>query len=153
MKRNLLLFARALAVVLLVTFIHSCKKENVKKIEIDNQFALSLFSDTVRISDLLNGMDSTMSQFIKVNEEGNIYAYYSDSVKNAVTAQDVLGKLGDVTFESNSEFELPALPSSPVEIPLDLPLEDLFSIPFEYEGYDSVRDIKDVGGRENFFRR
>ena len=73
MKRNLLLFARALAVVLLVTFIHSCKKENVKKIEIDNQFALSLFSDTVRISDLINGMDSTMSQFIKVNEEGNIY--------------------------------------------------------------------------------
>ena len=136
MKRNLLLFARALAVVLLVTFIHSCKKENVKKIEIDNQFALSLFSDTVRISDLLNGTDSTMSQFIKVNEEGNIYAYYSDSIKNAVTTQDVLGKLGDVTFESNSEFELPTLPSSPVEIPLDLPLEDLFSIPFEYEGYE-----------------
>lgn len=136
MKRNLSLFTRALVVVLLVTCICSCKKNDIKKIEIDNQFALSLFCDTVRIGDLLDGMDSTVSQFIKVNENGNIYAYYSDSIKNAVVAQDILGNLGDVSFESSNEFELPTLPPSPVEIPLDLPFEDLFSIPFEYEGYE-----------------
>lgn len=136
MKRNLSLFTRALTVALLVTCIYSCKKNDIKKIEIDNQFALSLFSDTVRISDLLNGLDSTASQFIRVKEDGNIYAYYSDSVQNAVVAQDILGKLDDVNFESSSEFELPTIPPTPVEIPLDLPFDDLFAIPFEYDGYE-----------------
>ena len=136
MRMYLSLFKRALVIVLLVTCFCSCKKNDIKKIEIDNQFALSLFSDTVRISDLLNGADSTVSQFIKVNEDGKIYAYYSDSVNNAVVTQDILGNLGDVSFESSSEFELPTIPPSPIEIPLDLPFEDLFSIPFEYEGYE-----------------
>lgn len=136
MKRNLSFFTRTLVVVFLVTFICSCKKNDIKKIDIDNQFALSLFSDTIRIGDLLDGMDSTVSQFIRVNESGNIYAYYSDSVNNAVVAQDILGNLNDVSFESSSEFELPTVPPSPIEIPLELPFENLFSIPFEYEGYE-----------------
>ena len=136
MKRNLSLFSRALVVALLVTCIYSCKKNDIKKIEIDNQFALSLFSDTVKIGDLLNGIDSTVSQFVKINESGNISVYYSDSIENVVVAKDILEELDDVNFESSSEFELPTIPSSPVEIPLDLPFDDLFAIPFEYDGYE-----------------
>lgn len=136
MRKNLSLLIRVLSLALIVSLVFSCRKQNVKQVNIDNQFAISIFSDTIKIGDLLNNMDSTVSEFIKVKEDGSIYAYFSDSIKNAVVAQDVLGKLDDVSFESNTGISLPNLPPSPVEIPLNLPFEDLFSIPFEYEGYE-----------------
>ena len=102
--------------------------------------------DTVRIGDLLNGLDSTVMDFIKVMDNGKIYACYSDSVINAVVADDILGGLADVSFESNNEFELPVLPPSPVPIPIELPLDDLFTIPFEYEGYE-INFVKIKSGK------
>lgn len=136
MKKNLSLFIRALAVALVVCIVASCRQEGVKNIRVDNQFAISIFADTVTIGDLLNGMDSTSSAFIKVKEDGTIYAYYSDSIKNAVVAGDILSGLNDIYFESNSDFDVPVVPPSPVPVPVEIPLEDIFSIPFQYEGFE-----------------
>lgn len=136
MKKNLSLFIRALAVALVVCIVVSCRQEGVKNIRVDNQFAVSIFADTVTIGDLLNGMDSTSSKFIKVREDGAIYACYSDSIKNAVVASDILSGLNDIYFESNSNFDVPVVPPSPVPIPVEIPLDDIFSIPFQYEGFE-----------------
>lgn len=123
-----------MALVVCVTV--SCRQDGVKNIRVDNQFAVSLFADTVSIGDLLNAMDSTSSEFIKVREDGTICAYYSDSIENAVVAADILSGLNDIYFESNSDFDVPVVPPSPVPIPVEIPLDDIFSIPFQYEGYE-----------------
>ncbi len=136
MKKNLSLFIRVLALTLVLCVTYSCRKENVKHVNIDNQFAISLFSDTVSIGDLLNSMDSTASKFIMVKEDGSVCAYFSDTIKNAVTAQDVMSGLDDISFESSSEFDVPVVPPSPVPIPVEIPLENIFSIPFTYEGFE-----------------
>lgn len=133
MRRNFLLLFKVFVIVFLA---FSCKKNDIKKIEVDNQFAISLFSDTIKISDLLNNMDSLSSQYIKVKEDGSIYAYFADSINNAVVAQDILGNIDDVTFETQNEFELPTVPPSPEPITFDIPLDDILSIPFQYDGYE-----------------
>ena len=136
MKRNLSLLFRALVFLYVICALVSCKKEEVKKVKVDNQFAVSLFSDTIRINDLLSNMDSISSEFIKVEDNGDIYVYYSDSVKNAVSAKDLLAELEDIPFNVQTGFSIPNFPPSPVDIPINLPFEDLFSIPFEYEDYE-----------------
>ncbi len=145
MKRSLSLVIRALSLALIVCLVFSCRKQNVKQVNIDNQFAVSIFSDTIKIGDMLNNMDSTSAEFIKVKEDGSIYAYFSDSVKNAVVTQDIFGILNDVSFEFNTEITLPNIPPSPVEIPINLPFEDLFPIPFEYDGYEITSVILKSG--------
>lgn len=121
--------------VLVVSSVFSCKKTNVENVKLDNQIALSLFSDTVKVRDLLNTMDSVASHYIRINEKGDVYAYYADSIINAVVGDDILGQLEDVNFETSAEFELPTIPPSPVPVPVEVPFEDLFYVPFEYEGY------------------
>lgn len=133
MRRNFLLLFK----VFVITFLaFSCKKNDIKKIEIDNQFAISLFSDTVKISNLLNNLDSVSSKYIKVKEDGSIYAYFADSIKDVVVAQDIMGNFEDLNFESQNEFELPTIPASPEPVSIDFPLDDIFSIPFQYDGYE-----------------
>lgn len=143
MRKNLSLFNKVLAVVLVICIAASCKKEKVDKVNIDNQFAISLFADTIRLGNLLESMDSTTSDYIRINEDGTICAYYSDSIKNAVVASDILSGLDDVSFQvDNIEFEIPDVPELP-DIP-DIPdyeIDTIFEvtgikIPFEYEGYE-----------------
>lgn len=143
MKKNLSLLIRVLSLALIVCLVFSCRKQNVKQVNIDNQFAISVFSDTIKIGDLINNMDSTVAEYIKVKEDGSIYAYFSDSVKNAVVASDILSGFDDVNFEVEKvEFEIPDLPDLP-DLP-DFPdynidttfmLEGI-KLPFEYEGYE-----------------
>ena len=61
MRKNLSLLIRVLSLALIVSLVFSCRKQNVKQVNIDNQFAISIFSDTIKIGDLLNNMDSTVS--------------------------------------------------------------------------------------------
>lgn len=136
MSRKIHFIYTTLAIAIVVCLFVSCKKEKVDKIKVDNQFAVSLFSDTIRINDLLSNIDSISSEFIKVEDNGDIYVYYSDSVKNAVSAKDLLAELEDIPFNVQTGFSIPNFPPSPVEIPINLPFEDLFSIPFEYEDYE-----------------
>ena len=141
MKKVLKLLQRTLAIVVVVGLVYSCKKEKVEKIEIDNQFAISVFSDTIKISDFLNNLDSLVLEYIKVTEDGSIYACYSDTVENAVVASDVLSGLDDIIFETSNEFEMPTIPPSPVPIPVELPLDDIFSLPFEYGLTQSLKTL------------
>lgn len=143
MKKGLSLLIRALCLALIACIVFSCRKQNVKQVNIDNQFAISIFSDTIRMGDLLNNMDSTVAEFIKVKEDGSIYANYSDSIKNAVTGEDILSALEDVDFEVEKvEFEIPDITDLP-DLP-DLPdynIDTTFVIegvrlPFNYEGYE-----------------
>jgi hypothetical protein len=113
----------------------SCDND-VKRIEVDNQFALSLFADTIRIGELLNSLDSTASNFLRVTEEGEMFVYFADSVKNAVKASDIMSGLQDISFSSVTEIELPTVPPSPAPVPMEVPFDDFASIPFEFEGYE-----------------
>ena len=127
---------RAMMMALVIGLFFSCDNDGVKRIEVDNQIALSLFADTVRMGDLLNSLDSTASSFLRVSEEGEMFIYFVDSVKNAVHASDIMSGLQDFSFSAGSEIELPTIPPSPVPVPMELPFDDFASIPFEYEGYE-----------------
>lgn len=135
MRNRIFTLFRTLFYILLISSVFSCKKTNVEKVNLDNQIALSLFSDTVKVRDLLNTMDPVASNYIRINEKGDVYAYYADSIINAVVGDDILGQLEDINFETSAEFELPTIPPSPVPVPVEVPFEDLFYVPFEYEGY------------------
>ena len=135
MKKISMLF-RAMMMALVLGLFFSCDNDGVKRIEVDNQIALSLFADTVRMGDLLNSLDSTVSNFLRVTEEGEMFIYFADSVKNAVKASDIMSGLQDLSFSAGSEMELPTIPPSPVPVPMEFPFDDFASIPFEYEGYE-----------------
>lgn len=137
---------RALSVTLVLCMFFSCNKDGVKRIEVDNQIAMSLFADTVRMGELLSSLDSVTSGFVKISEDGGIFIYFADSVKDAVVASDILGGLDDILFETGDSFELPNIPPSPVPVPMELPFDDFVSIPFEYEGY-AINNVKLSSGR------
>lgn len=113
----------------------SCNKNNVKTVELDNSFAVSLFSDTIELEKMLNMIDPAVAKWIKISPDGELYANYSDSLKNAVVGDDILSGIDDFTFDSNSEIELPNIPASPVPVPLNYTFEDLLAVPFAFEGY------------------
>lgn len=147
MKKRFMLL-RTMSVALVLCLFFSCNQD-VKRIKVDNQIALSLFSDTVRVGDLIDGMGEAASQYIRVSEDGRIYAYFADSVNNAVVASDILSGIQDVNFETGTSFEVPTVPPSPVPVPVELPFENLFSIPFEYEGYE-INHVELKSGRLYF---
>lgn len=126
---------RAIMTALVLGLFFSCDND-VKRIEVDNQFALSLFADTIRIGELLNSLDSTASNFLRVTEEGEMFVYFADSVKNAVKASDIMSGLQDISFSSVTEIELPTVPPSPAPVPMEVPFDDFASVPFEFEGYE-----------------
>lgn len=144
MKIKINKLIKTMLIVLIACCSVSCKKTNVKTVELDNSYALSLFSDTIQLDRLLVQLDSTVSQWINVDPNGDMFAYYSDSVINAVEGKDILGGMSNLTFDENYEFELPLfeLPSEPGIAEL-VPLEfkDLLAVPFAFEGYEitSVR--------------
>ena len=135
MKRKVITLFRAFVYALLSVSVVSCGDHEIKKVEMNNQFAISLFADTITIGDLMDRVDSSFYQFIKVLDNGDIYAYYADSVNNAVKAADVFGQIPDVDFDADQTFEVPELPAPPVPIPYSYSFDELFSMPFSYEGY------------------
>lgn len=138
MKRNSSILFKVSIFALIVTCIASCKKNEVKKVEINNQIALSLFEDTIKVGDLLNIMDSTVLQYFRVKENGNISIYFADSINNIIVTDDILSDLDDINFDVNEEFEIPYIPEIPIP---DFEYDTTFSlegikVPFEYEGYE-----------------
>ena len=89
MRKLLSVLFQAMLISLIVSF-SSCKKNNVRTVELDNSFALSLFSDTIELDQLLNMMDSTVYKWINVDQNGEFYAYYADSLVNIITAESLL---------------------------------------------------------------
>lgn len=117
----------------------SCKKNDVKTISVDTKFAVSLYQDTIVMAQFLDMMDSTSSNWLRINEDGSLSAFYCDSLSDVLKASDLLGNIDDVTFATSTEFELPGVPSIPVPIPgtIDtvVAFDNLASIPFEFEGF------------------
>ena len=137
MKRVFVL-SKVSLLTLIVAMMFSCNN-GVKKVNIDNQMALSLFSGTIKVGDLLNGKENLMSSFLKVSEDGSLNAYYADSINDIVVAKNILSGIEDVTFDVGNTFDLPEIPASPVPIQeeiMELPFENFLSIPFEYDGYE-----------------
>lgn len=145
------LFLASLVSVFIISCITSCKKNNdIEKVNIDNQFAISVFADTIKINNLLQNLDSTATNLIKIKDNGTICAYYSTSIENAVVAKDIMSGLDNLYFETSNNFELPDIPASPIPIPLEVPLKDFLSIPFSYEGYE-INSVVLKQGIINFY--
>ena len=124
MKKLFVLFSRVTMLVVIMNLLSSCNENKVDKVVVDNQFAVSLFSGTVKVGDLLDSVGPGLSEFIQVSEEGRIYAYYADSVNNAVVASDILSGIPPITFNTSGEFEIPSIPALLPDIP-DSILPDL----------------------------
>ena len=113
MKKLFVSFRKMALLVAIMSLLCSCNENKVDKVAVDNQFAVSLFSGTVKVGDLLDGIGPGLSEFIQVSEEGRIYAYYADSVNNAVVASDILSGIPPITFQTSGEFEIPSIPALP----------------------------------------
>lgn len=124
MKKLFVSFRKMTLLFAIISLLCSCKDNNVDKVAVDNQFAVSLFSGSVKVGDLLDGIGPGLSEFIQVSKDGRIYAYYADSVNNAVVASDILSGVPPITFQTSGEFEfpeIPALPDIPDSLMPDLP--------------------------------
>ena len=116
MRKIVHVLFHAMMLFLIVSFA-SCNRNDVKKVELDNSFAVALFSDTIEFKELLNTMDPMVSEWIKVDQNGDMYAFYADSVIDAVTGEKMLSGIADLTFDVSSEIEVPNVPASPVPVP------------------------------------
>ena len=148
MRNRVYVLFQVMILFLMVPFM-SCNTNDVKKVELDNSFALALFSDTITLEDLLNTMDPMVTEWINVDQDGELYAYYADSVKNAVTGDDLLKGIDDLAFDVSGDFEVPNVPASPTPLPLDFTCDDLVTIPFAIEGY-SINAVVLKSGKLSF---
>ena len=69
----------------------SCNKK-VKKIKVDNQFAISIFNDTISLREILHEMDSTSNTWLRVRND-SVFVFYSDSVNVVLNARDMLSQV------------------------------------------------------------
>ena len=140
-------FTRVLLLTLIFAMFFSCANNDIDKVNVDNQFAVSLFSGTVKVGDLLGGIGSGLSEYIQVSENGRIYAYYADSVENAVVATNILTGIQDVTFQTSAEFELPEIPGLSdipgVDVP-DIDIPDIDIPDIDIPGILDSLDIPDT---------
>lgn len=100
-------------VALIVLAGFSCKKNNVKKIEVDNSFALSIFKDdSILMSDFLDMIDSTWrdSLFV-VGEDGSLSVLVSnDTMYDMVTGRKILDNIpSHITIDTFDYVQIPDL--------------------------------------------
>ena len=110
----------------------ACKQKNVKKIVVHNQFAISLYRDTISINDLFNHLDSTTTTWLRVDDDGNLSAFYKDTILGVVNASDFMDNVPDVEINESTEFSVPSFPPVPgptVEYVIDYNVD----VPFTYE--------------------
>jgi len=122
-------------VVLVAIATASCKKKEVKKIAVDNQFAVALFNDTISLKKILHDMDSTTNTWLRVRND-SIFAFYADSVNGVIKASDFLGAIPNMDgFNTVTEFTLGGIDETE-EKDTTLFTERFTEIPFEYDGFD-----------------
>lgn len=129
----------------------SCKKNNVKKIEVDNSFALSVFNDdSITMSDLLDLVDSTWRNIVRVAPDGSMSVVLtSDTIKNVISGADLLNNIDDLVIEEYTTVVVPDLdvPDSLLiiknlieNLPPGTPIP-----PFEYRfSFDTIVDLNHV---------
>lgn len=129
----------AVLLILMVLATASCKKEGIKKIAVDNQFAILIYNDTISLKQILNDMDSTTNSWIRVRND-SIFAYYADSVNGVLKASDLLGGLDDVDFTTNTMFTMPEFVASGTQDTV-IAVDKFMTIPFHYDGF-SIQEVE-----------
>ena len=93
----------------------SCKKNNVRKIEVNNSFALSLLQDEVSVSELLERMDSTSVEWVRVMPDNTVCAIFYDTIRDAVNGAKLLDRVEDIQIQNSCDVDVPV-----VEIPAEV---------------------------------
>ncbi|MBR5663989.1 MAG: hypothetical protein IKX01_04565 [Bacteroidales bacterium] len=135
MKRLLKITIMTVLVVLVALSTASCKKQEVKKIAVDNQFAIAIFNDTISVRDLLNDLDSTCNSWLRVRND-SIFAYYADSVNGVLKASDLLDAgIEDIDFTTVTSFTMPMFdPTNNHDTVIEV--EKFMTVPFDFDGFD-----------------
>ena len=139
MRRLFKITITTILVALVALTTASCKKQEVKKIAVDNHFAIAIFNDTITIRELVNDLDSTCNSWMRVRND-SIFAYYADSVNGVLRASDLLDAgIEDISFTTTTAFTMPAFePTNSHDTVIDV--DRFMTVPFNYDGFsiDSV---------------
>lgn len=147
MKINLKTIIATTLVFLTVIFTFSCKKNKVEKVAVDSQFAIALFSDTVSLSEIINDMDSTTKNWLRVRND-SIFVFYVDTIKNVLKASDLLSNIEDMSFNTSTSFAMPPFdPTNNHDTVIDV--DRFMTVPFHYDGYN-IEEVLLRGGNLNF---
>lgn len=147
MKINLKTIIATTLVFLMVIFAFSCKKNKVEKVAVDSQFAIALFSDTVSLSEIINDMDSTTKNWLRVRND-SIFVFYVDTIKNVLKASDLLSNIEDMSFNTSTSFAMPPFdPTNNHDTVIDV--DRFMTVPFHYDGYN-IEEVLLRGGNMNF---
>lgn len=122
----------------------SCKKKDVKKIAVDNQFALSLFADSMSLMDVLGMMDSTTNEWLRVKADGSIWAYYDNFIQGVVNAEDLLGEgnIPDAEFSGvETSFHMDNITMGGVTMDTTIPVDKFAEFPVAFEGFEITEVI------------
>ena len=134
MRKIFTFLITAILGILMLLPMTSCQKKNVNKIAVDTEFAVALLNDTLTISELMNEMDSTTNNWLRIRND-SIFAYYGDTINNVVSASKFLSNIKDVSFNTATSFTLPPIVGG-VESDTTLYAERFATIPFHYEGFE-----------------
>ena len=134
MRRLFKITTTTILVILMAMTTVSCKKKEVKKIAVDNQFAIAIFNDTVSIKELLNDLDSTCNSWLRIRND-SIFAYYADSVNGVLRASDLLDAgIEDIDFTTSTAFTMPEFdPTNNHDTIIEV--EKFMTVPFNFEGF------------------
>ena len=137
----------ALLVSLTMISAFSCKKNKVKKIAVDSQFAVALYSDTISFMEIITDMDSATKNWLRVRND-SIFVFYVDTIKSVLKASDLLSNIEDVSFSTNTPFTMPEYdPTNNHDTVVGV--DRFMTIPFYYDGYN-IEDVLLRGGEFNF---
>lgn len=125
-------------VLLTVISVFSCKKNAVKKVAVDTQFAVALFSDTVSLMQIITDMDSTTKTWLRVRND-SIFAYYVDTIRDVLKASDLLNNIEDMESTTSTNFSMPAYDPTNNNDTVII-VDEFLTVPFHYDGYN----IKEV---------
>lgn len=128
-----------LTLVLFVVFTaSSCKKNNVRKIEVNNSFALSLLQDEVSVGELFEIMDSTSAAWFMVLPDNTVSAIFYDTIRDVVNGAKLLDVVEDIQIKNSCDVDVPAvdIPAEVEQIWINNP-----SYVFEYQTQVNVDTV------------
>lgn len=128
-----------LTLVLFIVFAaFSCKKNNVRKIEVDNSFALSLLQDEVSVGELFEIMDSTSAAWFMVLPDNTVSAIFYDTIRDVVNGAKLLDVVEDIQIKNSCDVDVPAvdIPAEVEQIWINNP-----SYVFEYQTQVNVDTV------------
>lgn len=134
MKLNFKTLISIALLLLMVIYSSSCKKNEVKKVAVDTQFAIALFSDTVALRHIMNDMDSTTQNWLRVRND-SIFVFYVDTIKDVLKASDLLDDISDVSFNTTTSFTMPPFEPMGTQDTI-INIDKFMTVPFHYDGYN-----------------